>query len=117
MKAAIVALSLLAPLTVVATPAAAQQDPDERARIEELTRRLNGAPPAPQSTAPSRPAPAPAPQAAASQPLAGPVARQDPEERARIEELTRRLNGAPPRAEPGPVAPPRPTPTPAPRPV
>lgn len=120
MKAALVALSLIAPLAIVATPAAAQQDPDERARIEELTRRLNGAPPAPQSTGPSRPAPAPATQTSASQtaafqPPAGPAARQDPEERARIEELTRRLNGAPPRAEPGAVSPPRPTPAPAPQ--
>lgn len=115
MKAALVALSLIAPLAVVATPAAAQQSPDERARIEDLTRRLNGAPPAPQSTTPARPAPASAPQTAASAPPAGPVARQDAEERARIEDLTRRLNGAPPRAEPGAVAPPRPTPTPAPR--
>lgn len=120
MKAALVALSLIAPLAVVATPAAAQQDLDERARIEELTRRLNGAPPAPQSTAPSRPASAPAThtsatQTSVAQPPAGPAARQDPEERARIEELTRRLNGAPPRAEPGPVSPPRPTPAPAPQ--
>lgn len=115
MKAALVALSLIAPLAVVATPAAAQQSPDERARIEDLTRRLNGAPPAPQSTTSARAAPASAPRTAASAPPAGPVARQDAEERARIEDLTRRLNGAPPRAEPGPVAPPRPTPTPAPR--
>lgn len=115
MKAALVALSLIAPLAVVATPAAAQQSPDERARIEDLTRRLNGAPPAPQSTTSARAAPASAPQTAASAPPAGPVARQDAEERARIEDLTRRLNGAPPRAEPGAVAPPRPTPTPAPR--
>ncbi len=125
MKAALVALSLIAPLAVVATPAAAQQDPDERARIEELTRRLNGAPPVPQSTAPSRPASAPATHTSATQTSvaqtsvtqapAGPAARQDPEERARIEELTRRLNGAPPRAGPGPVSPPRPTPAPAPQ--
>lgn len=115
MKAALVALSLIAPLAVVATPAAAQQSPDERARIEDLTRRLNGAPPAPQSTTSARAAPASAPRTAASAPPAGPVARQDAEERARIEDLTRRLNGAPPRAEPGAVAQPRPTPTPAPR--
>lgn len=124
MKAAIVALSLIAPLAVVATPAAAQQDADERARIEELTRRLNGAPPGSQpqvsqSAAPSRPAAAPA-----AQTTPPPVARQDSAERARIDELTRRLNGAPPASTPtptlvpapapGPAAASRPTPTPRP---
>jgi len=108
MKTLIVALSLVAPLAAAATPASAQQDPEERARIEDLTRRLNGAPPAPQRAAPaapqaspSRPTPAPA----ASPPAA---ARQDPAERARIDDLTRRLNGAP--ASPTPASP---TPSPA----
>lgn len=115
MKALFVAaLSLAAPLALSATPAAAQQDSAERARIEELTRRLNGAPPAPQraTTPAAQPTPQPARQAA-PQPTPQPMqravapqgrerpapppaaARQDPAERARIEELTRRLNGAP----------------------
>ncbi|WP_252865641.1 hypothetical protein [Brevundimonas diminuta] len=118
MKAVFVAaLSLAAPLALSATPAAAQQDPAERARIEELTRRLNGAPAAPQraTTPAAQPTPQPARQAA-PQPTPQPTqravapqgrerpapppaaARQDPAERARIEELTRRLNGAPPSA-------------------
>ncbi len=112
MKALFVAaLSLAAPLALSATPAAAQQDSAERARIEELTRRLNGAPPAPQraTTPAAQPTPQPAPQptpqpmqrAVAPQGRERPApppaaARQDPAERARIEELTRRLNGAPP---------------------
>ncbi|MEN5052135.1 hypothetical protein [Brevundimonas naejangsanensis] len=117
MKAAIVALSLIAPLAVVATPAAAQQDPDERARIEELTRRLNGAPPASQpqssqSAAPSRPVAAPV-----AQTTPPPDARQDPAERARIEELTRRLNGAPSAPASAPAAAPRPTSAPNPVPT
>ena len=64
MKAAyaVAALSLIvAPVALSATPAAAQQDPAERARIEELTRRLNGAMPAPQ-TPPSQAAPQATPQ-------------------------------------------------------
>ena len=36
MKTLIVALSLVAPLAAAATPASAQQDPEERARIEDL---------------------------------------------------------------------------------
>lgn len=118
MKAAFAAAALslaVVPVVLPASPAAAQQDPAERARVEELTRRLNGAPPRPQSqpqpqrTPPAAPAPsvapsvAPAPQASS----APPAARQDPAERARIEELTRRLNGAPPRAEPAPQPTPR----------
>ncbi|MGN7097815.1 hypothetical protein [Brevundimonas diminuta] len=118
MKAVFVAaLSLAAPLALSATPAAAQQDPAERARIEELTRRLNGAPPAPQraTTPAAQPTPQPARQATPQptpqltqravapqgreRPAPPPAAaRQDPAERARIEELTRRLNGAPPSA-------------------
>ncbi|GEB99447.1 hypothetical protein EJ082_09470 [Brevundimonas diminuta] len=131
MKAVFVAaLSLAAPLALSATPAAAQQDSAERARIEELTRRLNGAPPAPQraTTPAAQPTPQPARQAA-PQPTPQPTqravapqgrerpapppaaARQDPAERARIEELTRRLNGAPPSAgstAPSSAAPSRP---------
>ncbi|WP_341019716.1 hypothetical protein [Brevundimonas diminuta] len=145
MKAVFVAaLSLAAPLALSATPAAAQLDPAERARIEELTRRLNGAPPAPQraTTPAAQPTPQPARQAA-PQPTPQPTqrgvapqgrerpapppaaARQDPAERARIEELTRRLNGAPTsagsaapvqptQAQPAPVASPRPQPAPQP---
>ncbi|WP_433952319.1 hypothetical protein [Brevundimonas diminuta] len=131
MKAVFVAaLSLAAPLALSATPAAAQQDPAERARIEELTRRLNGAPPAPQraTTPAAQPTPQPARQAAPQptpqltqravapqgreRPVPPPAAaRQDPAERARIEELTRRLNGAPPSAgstAPSSAAPSRP---------
>nr|WP_313417107.1 hypothetical protein [Brevundimonas diminuta] len=123
MKALFVAaLSLAAPLALSATPAAAQQDSAERARIEELTRRLNGAPPAPQraKTPAAQPTPQPAPQptpqpmqrAVAPQGRERPAppptaARQDPAERARIEELTRRLNGAPTSA--GSAAPVQPT--------
>lgn len=117
MKAVLVALSLVAPLAVAATPVAAQQDPDERARIEELTRRLNGAPPAPQPAASQPAAPPttrPAPQAAV-QPAPSPaVMRQDPTERARIDELTRRLNGAPASTATAPAA--TSSPVPAPRP-
>jgi hypothetical protein len=129
MKAAIVALSLVAPLAVAAAPVAAQQDPVERARIEELTRRLNGAPPAPQS-APAQAPVSSRPTAPAAPP---PASLPDATERARIEELTRRLNGAPsapasvsvpaPAASSAPapaaaVAPrPSPAPSPAPRPV
>ncbi len=117
MKTLIVALSLVAPLAAAATPASAQQDPEERARIEDLTRRLNGAPPAPQRAAPQRAAPPTAqaaPQASPSRPTPAPTAsppaaaRQDPAERARIDDLTRRLNGAP--ASPTPASP---TPSPA----
>lgn len=121
MKAAFAAaLTLIAaPVALSATAAAAaQQDPAERARIEDLTRRLNGGPPAPQRAAPAAPAPTPAPApeprpvtAAAPQTTPPPAARQDAAERARIEELTRRLNGAPPVSAPAP----RPTPTPAPQ--
>jgi len=145
MKAVFVAaLSLAAPLALSATPAAAQQDSAERARIEELTRRLNGAPPAPQraTTPAAQPTPQPARQAA-PQPMPQPMqravapqererpapppaaARQDLAERARIEELTRRLNGAPTsaglaapvqptQAQQAPVAAPRPQPAPQP---
>ncbi|MEN5114005.1 hypothetical protein ABE453_08270 [Brevundimonas diminuta] len=117
MKTLIVALSLVAPLAAAATPASAQQDPEERARIEDLTRRLNGAPPAPQRAAPERAAPPTAqaaPQASPSRstpaPAASPpaAARQDPAERARIDDLTRRLNGAPASPTPQPQSP-RPT--------
>lgn len=118
MKAAsaAVALSLIAaPVALCATAAAAQQDPAERARIEELTRRLNGAPPSSQA-APRSPAPAaaPPPSQAAPRPPATP---QDPAERARIEELTRRLNGAPPISQPAPQPAPQTPSRPAPAPV
>lgn len=115
MKTLIVALSLVAPLAAAATPASAQQDPEERARIEDLTRRLNGAPPAPQRAAPERAAPPTAqaaPQASPSRPTPAPAAsppgaaRQDPAERARIDDLTRRLNGAPASATPSSAVPP-----------
>jgi hypothetical protein len=125
MKAVIVALSLVAPLAAAATPASAQQDPEERARIEDLTRRLNGAPPAPQRAAPERAAPPTAqaaPQASPSRstpaPAASPpaAARQDPAERARIDDLTRRLNGAPASATPASPTPSSAVPPPAPQP-
>lgn len=96
MKAVVAVLSLVAPLAAVATPVLAQQDPAERARIEELTRRLNSAPPAPQR-------PSPPERDQPDRPSVAP--RQDPAERARIEELTRRLNGAPASATPAPTAP------------
>ncbi|MBN9479437.1 MAG: hypothetical protein J0I52_04300 [Bordetella sp.] len=115
MKAVVAVLSLVAPLAAVATPVLAQQDPAERARIEELTRRLNGAPPAPQR-------PSPPERDQPDRPSVAP--RQDPAERARIEELTRRLNGAPAPTTPAlttpaPAAPasaPPSSPAPAPRP-
>lgn len=114
MKTLIVALSLVAPLAAAATPASAQQDPEERARIEDLTRRLNGAPPAPQRAAPERAPPTAqaAPQAPPSRPTPAPAAsppaaaRQDPAERARIDDLTRRLNGAPASPTPSSAVPP-----------
>lgn len=125
MKTVIVALSLVAPLAAAATPASAQQDPEERARIEDLTRRLNGAPPAPQRAAPERAAPPPAqaaPQASPSRPTPAPAAspaaaaRQDPAERARIDDLTRRLNGAPASPTPASPTPSSAVPPPAPQP-
>lgn len=125
MKTLIVALSLVAPLAAAATPASAQQDPEERARIEDLTRRLNGAPPAPQRAAPERAAPPTAqaaPQASPSRPTPAPAAsppaaaRQDPAERARIDDLTRRLNGAPASATPASPTPSSAVPPPAPQP-
>ena len=125
MKAVIVALSLVAPLAAAATPASAQQDPEERARIEDLTRRLNGAPPAPQRAAPERAAPPAAqaaPQAPPSRPTPAPAAsppgaaRQDPAERARIDDLTRRLNGAPASSTPASPTPSPAVPPPAPQP-
>ncbi len=125
MKTLIVALSLVAPLAAAATPASAQQDPEERARIEDLTRRLNGAPPAPQRAAPERAAPPTAqaaPQASPSRPTPAPAAsppaaaRQDPAERARIDDLTRRLNGAPASATPASPMPSSAVPPPAPQP-
>lgn len=125
MKTLIVALSLVAPLAAAATPASAQQDPEERARIEDLTRRLNGAPPAPQRAAPERAAPPTAqaaPQASPSRPTPAPAAsppaaaRQDPAERARIDDLTRRLNGAPASATPASPTPSSAVPPPVPQP-
>ena len=107
MKAVVAVLSLAAPLVAVATPVLAQQDPAERARIEELTRRLNGAPPAPQRTAPPQ-------RVQPDRPSVAP--RQDPAERARIEELTRRLNGAPASAPTAPASAAPSSPVPAPRP-
>lgn len=116
MKAAFAALALIvAPVTLQATAADAQQDPAERARIEELTRRLNGAPPVapkaePRTEPRTEPAPAPGPRprpaaAVASPTSSVPAPSQDAAERARIEELTRRLNGAPPASQSRPPQP------------
>ncbi|MBK1969585.1 MULTISPECIES: hypothetical protein [Brevundimonas] len=101
MKAAfaVAALSLIvAPAALFATSAAAQQDPAERARIEELTRRLNGAMPAPQTPPPTTPQTARTPAQAA--PQAGPQ--------------TARRATPPAAAQAAPQ--PRSQPTPAPRP-
>ncbi|MEN5146281.1 hypothetical protein [Brevundimonas diminuta] len=80
MKAALLALSLTAPLVLAATSVSAQQDPAERARIEDLTRRLNGGPTAaPQTSAPQ----ASAPQTAApATPQARPQAQPQPQPQA-----------------------------------
>ena len=77
MKAAFAAaLTLIvAPVALSATAAAAQQDSAERARIEELTRRLNGASPA---AAPSARSPAAAPSPAAVASPAAPAASTAP---------------------------------------
>lgn len=73
---------MAAPLVLSAATANAQQDPAERARIEELTRRLNGGPAAvPQTAAPQTAAPqTTAPQAAApATPQARPQVQPQPQ--------------------------------------
>lgn len=80
MKSALAALALIvAPVTLQATPAAAQQDPAERARIDELTRRLNGALPAPRPASVAAPAPvSPPPSARPAANMASPVVAPPP---------------------------------------